>query len=228
MAAGLFGKVPSKRDFIAFRMPRPFQNVWEPWIQESMAASRHRLGAQWLPAFNRAPIWRFWLGADFCGAPVLGAFMSCVDGVGRPFPQTIFTAGATAPLPSPDVDAQEAWCEAAEAILLRALEHDVAFDDLTREVDALAPPRAGAPRPAEDVRDLSEDLMLVTPGDQGITAAFASVGRVRELRWRAATSYWWTIGGEDFPAVGLATPGMPAAERFAEMLTGRFQANAPR
>lgn len=32
MSAGLFGKLPAKRDFIAANAPRRFLEVWEPWI----------------------------------------------------------------------------------------------------------------------------------------------------------------------------------------------------
>ena len=87
-----------------------------------MATSRQMLGESWRDAYNSAPIWRFWLGAGFCGEAVLGAFMASIDGVGRHFPLTVFaTEGEEALLP-PELDPNDAWCEAAEAILLGALE----------------------------------------------------------------------------------------------------------
>ena len=59
MRCSLFGKLPAKRDFIALFSPRAFLDVWEPWIQGSISASRQELGEDWQNAFLTAPIWRF-------------------------------------------------------------------------------------------------------------------------------------------------------------------------
>ena len=72
MRCSLYGKLPAKRDFVAVAAPRPFLNTWEPWMQGGISASRQSLGDAWQNAFLTAPIWRFWLGADLCGAPVIG------------------------------------------------------------------------------------------------------------------------------------------------------------
>ena len=59
-------------------------------MQGCVSASRNSLGNSWLQAYLTAPIWRFWLGADICGATVVGALMSSLDGVGRYYPLTLF------------------------------------------------------------------------------------------------------------------------------------------
>ena len=64
MRCGLFGKLPTKRDFIAVFAPRPLLDAWEPWMQSGISASRERLKDQWQQAYLTAPIWRLWLGAD--------------------------------------------------------------------------------------------------------------------------------------------------------------------
>ena len=74
MQCGLYGKLPTKRDFIAIKAPREFLEVWEPWMQGGLSASRHALGDNWQQTFLTAPIWRFWLGSELCGRTVLGAF----------------------------------------------------------------------------------------------------------------------------------------------------------
>ena len=89
MPRSLYGKLPTKRDFIAAGVPREFLAVWEPWLQGSVSASRVTLGDRWQAAFLTAPIWRFWLGSDLCGVDVIGAFMPSLDGVGRYFPLTL-------------------------------------------------------------------------------------------------------------------------------------------
>src|SRR5207245_253738 len=83
-------ELPAKRDCGAAKLSRRLLEVWEPWLQASVATSRQVLGESWRDAYNSAPIWRFWLGASFCGEAVLGAFMASIDGVGRHFPLTVF------------------------------------------------------------------------------------------------------------------------------------------
>ena len=64
MPTGLYGKLPAKRDFVAANVSRRLLEVWEPWLQASVATSRQMLGEGWRDAYNSAPIWRFWLGAE--------------------------------------------------------------------------------------------------------------------------------------------------------------------
>ncbi len=89
MRCGLFGKLSAKRDFIALATPRSFLEVWEPWLQACLSASRHQLRDNWQQAFLTTPVWRFWLGAAICGTPVAGAIMPSLDGVGRYYPLTL-------------------------------------------------------------------------------------------------------------------------------------------
>ena len=102
MPAGLFGKLPAKRDFIATMAPRRFLDAWEPWLQTSLAASRYALGAGWGDYYNRAPLWRFWLGPALFGEATVGVLMASVDGVGRAFPLTLFSTGNERPPPPGD------------------------------------------------------------------------------------------------------------------------------
>ena len=108
MPVGLFGKLPAKRDFVAFGASRRFLEAWEPWLQAGMATSKQSVGTGWTELYNRAPIWRFWLGADFCGEAMIGAFMPSVDGVGRSFPLTLFAGEGDESLPPPELDANDA------------------------------------------------------------------------------------------------------------------------
>ena len=102
-AADCSGSFRAKRDFVALSAPRAFLDVWEPWLQGGISASRLSSASGWQQAFLRAPIWRFWLGADICGATVAGAFMPSVDGVGRYFPLTVFACAEPGiAIPPPD------------------------------------------------------------------------------------------------------------------------------
>src|ERR1700691_1823709 len=141
MQCGLFGKLSSKRDFIAQSVPRDFLNVWEPWMQGCISASRDSLGEAWLQSYLSAPIWRFWLGADICGATVAGAFMASLDGVGRYYPLTLLARAPEAhSITPPDVDSHEQWFASAEELLLSTLDKSATFEAVTDALNRLPGP----------------------------------------------------------------------------------------
>ena len=118
-----------------------FLDVWEPWLQGGMSASRQSLGDDWQEAFLKAPIWRFWLGAELCGTTVAGAFMPSLDGVGRYFPLTVFAcADEGAAIPPPELDPQDDWFAADEDFLLSTLDHDITYETISASLDQLSPP----------------------------------------------------------------------------------------
>jgi len=117
-AAGLFGKIPSRGDFVRLGLPRGFVQPWDDWLQHVIAGSRAQLGEAWLPAWMEAPIWYFALPAGMCGGDrVLGLWMPSVDRAGRHFPLTL------ALVLSGDAATSEggAWLARAEAAGLEAL-----------------------------------------------------------------------------------------------------------
>jgi len=223
MPAGLFGKLPAKRDFVAASASRRFLEVWEAWLQASVATSRQTLGAGWLDIYNRAPIWRFWLGADFCGEATIGVFAPSVDGVGRSFPLTIFAGEGEASLPPPELDSNDQWCGAAEEILLDALDPNVRFEAIAARVVGLPAPSL-QPRSSDlpGIEELPEGGVLVRDIDRQLSLAFRAARRFGHRRAFAAQSFWWTIGGEGFSPLALSVVGLPPAARFADMLTGDF------
>ena len=222
MPAGLFGKLPAKRDFIGANAPRRFLDVWEPWLQAGLATSKQMLRESWPAAYNCAPIWRFWLGANLCGEATIGAFMPSVDGVGRSFPLAIFAGESGELLPPPELDPNDDWCEVAEAILLSALQPDATLEAVAGRVAAM-------PKPALEPRTRSVVGLHELPGavlardfDQQISGAFLAARRFGHRDAYAGQSFWWTIGGVGFRPVALSQVGLPPAERFADILTGAF------
>lgn len=223
MNAGLYGKLPAKRDFVAFNTPRAFLGVWEPWLQAGVAISRQILGERWREAYLSAPIWRFWLGADFCGESVLGAFMPSIDGVGRYFPLTVFAGESAGALPPPEIEPNKEWFDAVETILLDALQPEHDFERLAASVAALAAPIQTPPDTAvAGIALLADGAILVRDFGDELALAFRAARRFGHRRAFAGQSFWWTIGGEDFQPAALIETGLPRPERFAEMLTGSF------
>jgi type VI secretion system protein ImpM len=223
MRCSLYGKLPSKRDFVAVAAPRAFLSVWEPWLQGGVSASRQSLGAEWQSAFLTAPIWRFWLGADLTGTTVIGAFMPSLDGIGRYFPLTLFAcADEGAAIPPPELDPQDAWFEAAENFLLGTLEHDVAFEATTAALDRLPAPSDLGPPPRSETMVALPQGVVAMARFRPLNELFESIRVADHAGTYAAATFWWTIGGKGYEPLAMSGKRMPDPFLFTEMLTGRF------
>ncbi len=119
---GWYGKVPYLGDFASRRLPQKFIATWDSWLQQSMSASRVRLGAQWLDAYLHSPIWRFVLLPGVIGDEFwAGLIMPSVDKVGRHFPLTIAASIAPRPGILATIVASGNWYAAIENTALAAL-----------------------------------------------------------------------------------------------------------
>jgi len=209
MAVGLFGKLPAKRDFIEYSVDRAVMEKWDPWLQQAVATSRELLGQGWLDIYLQAPIWRFWLGPDICGMPVIGALMPSVDGVGRYFPLSLVWSGA-GEIPPPELDEQAAWFTAAEEILLGALGDDVRYEGVQAAL-ALLPP----------VNQASEAVEK----DPSVPGLFRALRAGALADFYRSMSCWWVPShdGGATPARAILRRGLPAPPDYATMLTGTGQ-----
>lgn len=224
MRCGLFGKLIAKRDFIALFAPKTFLAVWEPWMQGGIAASRDRLGRGWQSAFLAAPIWRFWLGPEICGATVAGVFMPSLDGVGRYYPLTLFAyadpGNAIAP---PDIDAQHDWFHAAEDYLLTTLDKDVPFERTSATLDQFAPPAAVPAQQSSGANVVIADGTLAAHAtDSTLPDLFTTLRTTNFASIYSAASFWWTLGGDNYQPLALCCRRMPDPFVFTNMLTGRL------
>jgi type VI secretion system protein ImpM len=224
MRCGLFGKLPAKRDFIAVVAPRAFLDAWEPWMQGGISASKEILGGAWQDAYLTAPIWRFWLGAEVCGTTVAGAFMSSLDGVGRYYPLTIFAcADPGVAIAPPDIDAQDEWFHAAEEFLLSTLEKDIAFETVTTALDQIASPASQATTTPEGMTRVMNGAVVAVAAGHSFVDLCGSLRAANHVSAYAAASFWWTLGGGDYPPLALSCRGIPDLFLFANMLTGHFK-----
>lgn len=229
MSCGLYGKLPMKRDFISVSTPHAFLERWEPWLQGGISASRVALGPQWQDIFLRAPIWRFWLGAEICGRPAMGSFMPSVDGVGRFFPLTAFACGEPgSAFPAPQRDPQAAWFAEVESMLLDALDEDAAYDRVLETLKNLPSPTRMPVAAAETpVFDLFSASLVTVDAPEALDGAFTRLLAERERRLQAAGSFFWTIGGEDFPPAALFCAGLPDPNVLTTFLSGQFSPPPP-
>ncbi len=223
MAAGFFGKVPSYGDFVARRFPAALRPIWDAWLQESITASRTRLGAEWKPVWLSSPLWHFALGAAVAGGEAaVGVLIPSVDRVGRQFPLTIAQS-----LPA-DVDllatlaGADAWFDRLDALARSALASGFdldAFDGLLAEgpvpleLVPRAPPATAPP----------SGWLHWLPLEAGTTLA-QGVARHRDALSAALIqecSFWWSEGLSEPPAVLCQQRGLPPAAAFVELLQGR-------
>jgi type VI secretion system protein ImpM len=208
MRCGLFGKLPAKRDFIAVSAPRAFLSLWEPWLEQGLAAARASApGDDFANAYASAPIWRFWLGPALCGESIVGAFMPSVDALGRMVPLTLIGTSRIDDLAPPDVVPREGWFAAVEDLLLDALDPATPLESTVARLDALGARETGA---GAAVRDAFAALRAENPDCPAASATF-----------------WWTIGGADCPRRALMQRAMPAPADFVDMLSRRAPAPEP-
>lgn len=226
---GWFGKLPVLGDFASRRLPPAFVELWDGWLQRSIAASRQRLGERWLDVYLTSPIWRFALLEHVSGADAwAGVMMPSVDRVGRYFPFTLATPVATAPADLRWLAGADAWYDALEALALRTLDEGFGVDDLELGLAQLAFPN---PEPlAGDAAAIarwwndfpSQPLALTAPRSvcaglaEASLAALASGGEGRTL--------WWARAQGESTFCVLGYPGLPPENEFATMMTVLAQA----
>jgi len=227
MRCSLFGKLAAKRDFIALSAPREFLTAWEPWMQSCVSASRDSLGESWLQAYLTAPIWRFWLGGDICGATVLGVIMASLDGMGRYYPLTLFAyADQGSAIAPPDLDAHDEWFTAAEEFLLTTLDRDVTFEKISEGLDALAAPAQQQPSvEAENMSIVRDGVIGAALANRSFSELFALLRAANCANIYSAASFWWTVGGGDCQPFGFCCQRMPDPFMFMTMLTGRINSS---
>ncbi len=204
---GVFGKLPTRRDYVQHGVEPRIMQVLDPWLQDAVAESRRALGHAWLDHWLLSPIWRFWLGRRIAGRPVLGALMPSVDGVGRYFPLCLIGAYDPAP-PPPELDDQAEWFAIVEDLLLGALDEEGTYDALLAGLEALPPPRtAPDPGPAPE------------PAPMGVRAVFAALRPDATVGSHDRCTCWWVPSPDGArPPRTLLRRGLPAPAEYTSMM----------
>lgn len=222
MGFGIFGKLPQKRDFVAFDIPRAILEPFETWLQSAVAASRNELGRDWQDQYLVAPIWRFWGGKEIFGVDCTGVIMPSVDQVGRFFPlSVIYFDDSGNGLVPPIMDGNDLWFNDLEQRLLQTLD-----DEADVEARKLTEGLAG---PAEEIENSSYSGAKFDKGRiwrQNEMPVSELLGNISESDYRAACegrSFWWTNGGSSFGPIVYSQQGLPDPYFFTSMITGGIE-----
>ncbi len=145
-AAGCFGKIPARGDFVRFGLSRAFLDAFDDWLQRALALSRSAHGEEWVAAWLEAPVWRFALSPGLAGTEAaIGLLLPSVDRVGRYFPLT-FAATLRGVEAAALISAGGGFLDAVERLGREAVAEDLAPEALAAGVaEALfaAPKGAG-------------------------------------------------------------------------------------
>jgi type VI secretion system protein ImpM len=219
MGFGVFGKLPQKRDFVTFNVPRVTLEPFETWLQSAVAASRSELAGAWQEHYLVAPIWRFWIGGDILGATCAGSLVPSVDGIGRFFPLTIlYCAESGEEIPPPPFAPMDDWYAAIETRLLGVLDEkaEVQVDRLTeglRAPESDARPPEPRPLPVRRGRIWQED---------GSAAGELLASLMAADYWASAAgkSFWWTNGGTARKPLVYVRNALPDPFFYVDMIKG--------
>ncbi|MGO9134934.1 MAG: type VI secretion system-associated protein TagF [Methylovirgula sp.] len=204
-AAGLFGKLPSSRDFLRRGLPNRFVLPWDNWLAHVIKASQEALGESWMQAYLMSPPWCFALDPHVLDDNGwLGIVVSSVDALHRCFPLTL-AAECSAQFADfwPVFDC-DTWMQQVETLALALIDGNADVDqavlDLARRAKEIQDAAAARlPLPAQTFAEArwSRAYDLI----QAPLAAAAS----------GALSYWWHDEWPAHAAIALRCCGLPRA-----------------
>ena len=207
---GFYGKVASRGDFIERNLPKDFQRGWDAWLSAGLQTSQTQLAENWLDAYLTSPLWRFALAPGVCGSEAMtGVLMPSIDRVGRYFPLTV-ACRIPGGQPLQALQANEAWFERIEDLLLSTLDEGTRFEDFEAAVQTLEPLPDTALLAYDEAYGLQHWPVVDAPGRLAALAAQACSG----------ASLWWGRGSQRITAGLRRCQGLPPTESFATYLLG--------
>ena len=231
MEVGFYGKLPSHGDFLRRRASDNFLSVWDPWLQQCLAASRESLGDRWLDFYLTSPAWRFVAAPGACGdVGLLGLVVPSVDRVGRYFPLTLIAELPPHLGPLSAATASEDFFDRAERLIVETLDADVVdferFDQLVVQLaDHLVPltvPRDVhvQPEAAAVLTATASRWHVALGGGQHLPGVFEQLLGVALEQIYDPLTLWWTQGSAVVEPSCLIVKGLPPPSSFAALLSG--------
>lgn len=222
-SAGVFGKLPAHGDFIYRDLPTRFINVLDTWLQGFVGGSQEQLGEQWLDIYLTSPIWRFAFSEGVVDESAwVGLFLPSVDRVGRYFPFSVAMPLAPGSVPTEFISLQSEWYDAIEAAALRALNDELAIDDLVSVINSETPVMDSVYAKRGRAENVTGTVVNVEFEEQSPlgTMPFFLDGCLQEML--SSYSVWSTRGSNFVEPCVFVTKGLPPIGGIAAMLDGRW------
>lgn len=222
-SAGVFGKLPAHGDFIYRDLPTRFINVLDTWLQGFVGGSQEQLGEQWLDIYLTSPIWRFAFSEGVVDENAwAGLFLPSVDRVGRYFPFSVAMPLAPGSIPTEFISLQSEWYDAIEAAALRALNGELAIDDLVSVINGETSLMETIYTKHGRADNIANTVVNVEFEEQSplSTMPFFLDGCLQELL--SSYSVWSTRGSDLIEPCVFVAKSLPAIGGIAAMLDGRW------
>ncbi len=223
-APGFYGKAVTHGDFLSRNLPNAFVDAWDGWLRRGLAASKTALGEDWLPHYLSAPIWRFALSANVCGAvPAAGILMPSVDSVGRHFPMTLARLLKDKTISPAELFAhgQDWFCQCEDAALTCLEESfDVeTFHARLQTLPDLGEVKANAKSgfSIEEGKGLGVKLSAPNAKPDWNALSLSAWDALAKKQF-GNYSLWWSTGTDSIPPAILTFSGLPRERTFAEFL----------
>lgn len=217
--AGWFGKLACLGDFGHRRLPPQLTQACDQWLARGVASSQALLGERWLDAYLTAPVWRFaWAPGVVNPQWWIGVLMPSVDRVGRYFPLLVAQASFRPPA-TPRVLAQaEHWFEQVQAAMLATLQAGATVEAFDATLTGLAGWDDGGGLPPPEPQHLPQRERFESADGVSMGAWLPRVAAASWLQGLQGHSLWWPVReGAERTALSVAG-GLPAAERFVDLL----------
>lgn len=216
---GWFGKLACLGDFGSRRLPLQLTQACDQWLSRGVAGSQALLGERWLDAYLTAPVWRFaWAPGVVNSQWWLGVLMPSVDRVGRYFPLLVAQASFSPPLTPRALAQAEHWFAQVQAAMLGTLQAGATAEAFDAALTTLADWDDGAGRPLPEPQRLPQRTRFESAEGASMGAWLPRVATAGWLEGLQGHSLWWPVReGAEHTALSV-TRGLPAAERFVDLL----------
>jgi type VI secretion system protein ImpM len=139
---GVFGKVPTRGDFVAIGLDPAIRTALDQWLQGGLAAFAQSAGAGWTRQFEAMPVWRFIIMSGVWSRSALaGVLMSSRDRVGRSFPLVLVAQLRDFADRPRQLYADMAWFTAAEDMAAAFVRQDAEVGQVSNLLKQLRLPR---------------------------------------------------------------------------------------
>ena len=224
---GFYGKLPQFGDFISRRLPRPFVDAWDQWLQSAILASREQLGDKWLDSYLVSPVWRFALSPGLADDSAwAGILMPSVDRVGRYFPFLIATPVSSGYCLTYLFELGRPWFDELEHLALSCLEDGfdlTVFDHRLQDLRFPGVLETSRHAPEVGVAGHGGKYALhveLTDKDRSSSAYIGMAGCLLE-HFLPRHSLWCDVGPERSASV-IVCDGLPPIDAYAALLTGQW------